>query len=212
MPFASPLRDASAWLLFGVDSCACWWSSLVGVEGEEAEGDRAARETGGCRAFSWCKSFKVQCKPFLLKTVCRTILWLCSLLSFALLFLLVAAWSYNPWLFWPFLSSLRKHGQASTFLYLEITAVVCNALAEKPVLIFHVSELHIPTEKYFILGLAAEAGFIFVLSVPFCGCAVYYLFYVSMLQHTVRGKPAADCPSPCYHRVSSADASGVTLP
>ena len=35
-----------AWLgdSLEVDSCACWWSSLAGVEGEEEEGDRAARE------------------------------------------------------------------------------------------------------------------------------------------------------------------------
>lgn len=65
--------------------------------------------------------------------------------------------------------------------------------------------------KYFSLGLAPEREFICVLSSPFCDCAVYYLFCVSVLEHPEMGKPAADCPSPCCHQMLSADASGATL-
>lgn len=37
--------------------------------------------------------------------------------------------------------------EPSAFLYIVITAVVHNALMEKPVLIFYMSELHIPARK-----------------------------------------------------------------
>lgn len=66
-------------------------------------------------------------------------------------------------------------------------------------------------EKYFSTDLVAKDGFIFVLLGPLFGCAVCYLFHVSMLQHTERGKPATHCPSPCCHQMSSADASDVLL-
>jgi len=178
---------------------------------EEGEGDRAARERQEGAALSQCKSFEVQPKQSLLKTSYRAVPWLCNLLGFALLFLLVAKQLYNAWLSWHFLSSLCKRSRASAFLHLAITAVVHNALTEKPVLIFHVSELHNAARKIFRLGLAAEGGFIFVLSAPFCGCAVCYLFHLRVLQHAERGQPAADCPSPCCHQMSSADASGVML-
>lgn len=63
-------------------------------------------------------------------------------------------------------------------------------------------------EKYFSSGLVAEGGFIFVLLTPFFGCAVCYLFHVSMLQQTGR---EAHCSSPCCHQMSSADTSDVLL-
>lgn len=65
-------------------------------------------------------------------------------------------------------------------------------------------------EKYFSSGLVAKGGFIFVLLSPLFGCAVCYLFHVSMIQHTERGNPAAHCPSSC-HQMSSADASDFPL-
>lgn len=107
-------------------------------------------ETGGCWAFS-VQALQSPAQAIPAEDLLRTAPWLHSLLSFALLFLLVAAWSYNVWLSWHFSSSLCKRSQASAFLYLAITAVVRNTLTEKPVLIFHVSQLHIPARKIFQL-------------------------------------------------------------
>lgn len=42
------------------DSCVCWWSSPEGVEGEEEEGHKAARERQeGARLFLSVSSLKL---------------------------------------------------------------------------------------------------------------------------------------------------------